>query len=136
MRRTIHFLALLAFLSLPTACQNGFPFSHTTTAPAPAPNPAFVAVTVTSVDYPAAVTIRPGGSVEFINVSGLDHLIEPDNGAGACVTPYPLNNGTSVTLTFPAAGTYTYHDTYWGGYCSDFACMPPCFGIGGMIRVE
>jgi len=136
MKRVLATLTLLTFLFLPTACQNSFPFGHSATAPTPPANPLSVAITVVSAAFPAAVTIRPGGSVLFFEAGGFDHMIEMDNGSGACDTSTILPTLASVTITFPSAGTFNYKDPWYGGYCSDGYCMPPCFNVNGTVIVE
>jgi hypothetical protein len=135
MKRAFAALTLLTVLFLPTACQNGFPFGHTATAPTPPLNPPFASVTVVTAAFPAAVTIRPGGSVEFVNI-WLDITLKMDDGAGNCTPDTYLTVGTPVTFTFPSAGVYNYIEPNFGGLCSDFLCMPPCSGMAGIIWVE
>jgi len=138
MRKSLPAFLLLSVLFLPVACENGFPFGHRTSAPVAPPNPSFVSVTITAAlptSYPATIAISPGGTVVFVNESGYDHTLQPDDGAGVCQTDNFLGNTTSVTLTFPGAGTYNYHCNYFG-LCFDFACLSPCSGMAGIIIVQ
>lgn len=54
---------------------------------------------------PANLTINAGDSVEFINEDGAPHTATADNGS---FDTGNLRRGQSATLTFAAAGTFSY----------------------------
>ncbi len=65
---------------------------------------------VTAVDIqfnPGAVTANAGGTVSWTNGDSVTHTVTFDNGPD-CGN---LVAASSLTVTFPAAGTYAYHCT-------------------------
>lgn len=56
---------------------------------------------------PAAVTIRPGDEVRWVNVGFSTHPTASDNGAWATFTISPT--ATTTTIPFNTAGTFSYH---------------------------
>lgn len=54
---------------------------------------------------PANLTINAGDSVEFINEDGAPHTATAENGS---FDTGNLRRGQAATLTFSAAGTYSY----------------------------
>ena len=73
-------------------------------------------VTITGSGFnPETVTVKKGQKVEWINVDVVPHQIAPD--PHPVHSSYPplsdtdaLQPNESMTFTFDAAGTYTYHD--------------------------
>ena len=56
---------------------------------------------------PATTTASAGGTVTWTNADSVAHTVTFDNGPDCG----QLAAGKSVTVTFPAAGTYAYHCT-------------------------
>lgn len=122
-------VAAFIFFLTPLACD------HPTFAPAPPPNPLAVTITIAGYSYPGAVTIRPGGTVCWINPSSSfsPHTVQVDNGAGGCQVDQTVSIGTTICINFPASGTYEYHCSYHG-FCAT-ACTG-CSGMAGKVAVQ
>lgn len=87
------------------------PVSTTTSSPAQQQN----AVTLTQNGWsPATLTIKAGQAVTWINKSGQDATV--NSNPHPTHTDYPplnlgsFSNGVSLSLLFPKAGTYGYHN--------------------------
>jgi plastocyanin len=61
---------------------------------------------------PGQITIAPGASVSFTNVSGTTHNVTFST-AGAPANVPDFSSGTR-TVSFPSAGSYAYHCTIHG----------------------
>jgi|HubBroStandDraft_3_1064219.scaffolds.fasta_scaffold435005_1 plastocyanin len=153
MKRWITLFALLFSGSLgliPLACDSAStPSSMGVSAPAPTSTPAnALAVTVTggSGGYgggsafsfnPSTVNIVAGGSVTFIDMSGVNHTVEPDNGSQtACGTVHSLPANGSVVVTFPSTGTFNYHCTIHTSCSGPNPCENCINNMHGIVNVE
>jgi plastocyanin len=104
-----------------------------TPTPTP-PTTATVAIT-TSTYSPAAVTIGAGGTVVFQNNDAYPHTVDPSSGA-ACGTDNPIAASSSITVTFPTAGTIYYHCTIHAAGCNG-VCNATCTGpMTGTVVVQ
>src|SRR5580658_2906021 len=66
---------------------------------------------------PSSVTITHGGTVEFV-LGGGTHTLYIDNGSGTCAQNYST---WPQTITFPTAGTYSFHCSIHSG-CGTSSC--------------
>lgn len=129
MKRFSIMVSIAALFLIPIGCD------HTTFSPVPPPNPLSVTVTISGYSYPAAVTIRPGGTVCWVNpsTSFSDHTVLFDDRAGGCVAPQTILIGGSACIPFAAKGLYEYHDANYG-FCNNNCTN--CQGMAGFVRVE
>jgi plastocyanin len=58
---------------------------------------------------PAAISIKAGTSVTWINQDGTDHTVVSDPGAPGAFESKNPGNGGSYSFSFSKPGTYTYH---------------------------
>lgn len=73
------------------------------------------AVTVTSSGFdPATITVAPGTQVVWTNTSGVDVTVSSDAHPTHLLFPFlnlgNFSDGSSVSVVFEKAGTYTYHN--------------------------
>jgi plastocyanin len=73
---------------------------------------------------PSTATITAGQSVCWVNNSGIPHTVRSDD---ARFTGGSLPNGSTLVVTFPAAGSYAFH-------CSIHP--PPTYNMTGTITVS
>ncbi len=73
---------------------------------------------------PSTATITAGQSVCWVNNSGIAHTVTSDD---ARFTGGSLPNGSTLVVTFPAAGSYAFH-------CSIHP--PPTYNMTGTITVQ
>src|SRR6266581_8138668 len=73
---------------------------------------------------PSTATITAGQKVCWVNNSGTAHTVTSDD---ARFTGGSLPNGSTVVVTFPAAGSYAFH-------CSIHP--PPTYNMTGTITVQ
>jgi plastocyanin len=72
----------------------------------PGPAPATATVTMSATSFtPATTTVRVGGTVSFVNSSGVLHDVD----FGTPALFIAAFDAGSRSLTFPTAGTLTYH---------------------------
>ena len=80
--------------------------SNPATVEPPPPAPASATVTLTATQFvPATTTVRVGGTVSWVNSSGVLHDV--DFGTPAFHID-AFDSGTR-SLAFPSAGTFSYH---------------------------
>lgn len=75
------------------------------------------AVTVTSSGFdPATITVAPGTQVVWTNTSGVDVTVSSDAHPTHLLFPFlnlgNFSDGSSVSVVFEKAGTYTYHNHF------------------------
>ncbi len=73
---------------------------------------------------PSTATIAAGQKVCWVNNSGIGHTVTSDD---AGFTGASLPTGSTVVVTFPAAGSYAFH-------CSIH--LPPTYHMTGTITVQ
>ena len=73
---------------------------------------------------PSTATITAGQKVCWVNNSGIGHTVTSDD---AGFTGASLPTGSTVVVTFPAAGSYAFH-------CSIH--LPPTYHMTGTITVQ
>ena len=85
---------------------------------------ATIAATGSFTFSPSTATITAGQKVCWVNNTGIDHTVTSDD---ARFTGGSLPNGSTVVVTFPAAGSYAFH-------CSIHP--PPTYNMTGTITVQ
>jgi len=98
-------LALASFSAGCTSSQG--PAQPAGATPAPA-----TANTITIKDFafsPAALTVKTGTTVTWVNDDSAPHTVVSDDGAPVPFTSAQLATGASFQQTFTQAGTYPYH---------------------------
>ena len=85
---------------------------------------ATIAATGSFTFSPSTATITAGQKVCWVNNTGIDHTVTSDD---ARFTGGSLPTGSTVVVTFPAAGSYAYH-------CSIH--LPPTYNMTGTITVN
>ena len=85
---------------------------------------ATIAATGSFTFSPSTATITAGQKVCWVNNSGTAHTVTSDD---ARFTGGSLPNGSTVVVTFPAAGSYAFH-------CSIH--LPPTYNMTGTITVQ
>jgi len=85
---------------------------------------ATIAATGSFTFSPSTATITAGQKVCWLNNTGIDHTVTSDD---ARFTGGSLPNGSTVVVTFPAAGSYAFH-------CSIHP--PPTYNMTGTITVQ
>ena len=90
------------------ACGSSGSGITTPTTPTPSPQTATVNATPATAFSPSTVTIAPGGTVTFA-FGALGHSVSFDSGANPPSDITGVNANTSISRTFPSAGTYTFH---------------------------
>lgn len=140
MKKISRFLvfAVCALLLLILSCdKNTFVPVQTASAPGATPtatgaaSSATVNATNTNVFSPASVTITQGGSVTFLNNSGVTHTLVIDNGSGTCSQIY---NTWPQMIVFPLAGTFSFHCSIHSS-CGSSVCSG-CTGMTGQVVVQ
>lgn len=100
---------LLALACLSAGCTSGPVPAQTTGTPA---SSASSLDTITIKDFafsPAALTIKTGTTVTWVNDDSAPHTVVSDDGAPAPFTSPQLATGASFPQRFAQAGTYAYH---------------------------
>ncbi|HEY8309994.1 MAG TPA: plastocyanin/azurin family copper-binding protein, partial [Gemmatimonadaceae bacterium] len=82
----------------------------TTSTTTPSPQTATINATPSLAFTPSAVTIAPGGTVTFA-FGSVGHNVTFDTGTNPPSDITGVNANTSISRTFAAAGTYTFHCT-------------------------
>lgn len=91
------------FVLVVGACGGG---SETTTVEPPAPAPASATVTMSATQFiPATTTVRVGGTVSFVNSSGVLHDVD----FGTPQFHIAAFDAGTRSLVFPTAGTFSFH---------------------------
>ena len=85
---------------------------------------ATIAATGSFTFSPSTATITAGQSVCWVNNSGIAHTVTSDD---ARFTGGSLPTGSTLVVTFPAAGSYAFH-------CSIH--LPPTYNMTGTITVQ
>lgn len=96
----------------------------TVTAAGPPPSSANVTATASSTFDPNSVTIAAGGTVSWTFVATPDHNVT-FTGPAPPGGNIPTTNSTTVSRTFPNAGTYPYNCTLHGGMNGTVTVVQP-----------
>ncbi len=99
---------VLVFARLSAGCASG----QNPVSPAGATPASATANTITIKDFtfsPAALTVKAGTTVTWVNEDGASHTVVSDDGSRFPFTSPQLANGDSYPQTFTQVGTYTYY---------------------------
>ena len=78
--------------------------------PTTPPATATIAATPALAFSPSTVTIAPGGTVTFA-FGSVGHTVKFDSGTNPPSDITGVNTNTSISRSFPSAGTFTFHCT-------------------------
>jgi plastocyanin len=113
---TVRMALAAALLFLCSGCGSSYSSPTNPTTPSTGGNGTAVSIvhgasTLTTTAFaPSPVTVAVGGSVTWTNNDNTSHTSTGSSWNSGAIAP-----GASYTMTFPAAGTFTYHCTIHPG---------------------